>query len=172
MFRIDTERLVITHLTLEDDAFVLDLLNQESFLRHIGDRGVRDLEQARTYIENGPRASYARHGFGLNRVALRDDGPPIGMCGLLKRDHLEHPDLGYALLPLYWSQGYAREAADAVMAHGHSAFKLERVLAITSLDNIDSIHLLQKIGFKFEGLVQSSDDQEASRLFAWQASSR
>jgi [ribosomal protein S5]-alanine N-acetyltransferase len=171
MFRIETERLVITHLTPDDAGFMLELLNQESFIRNIGDRGVRDLDQARAYIENGPMASYARHGFGLNRVALRDGGAPIGMCGLLKRDHLEHPDLGYALLPRYWSQGYAREAADAVMAHGRSAFKLDRVLASTSLDNGDSIRLLEKMGFRFEGLVQSPGYDEPSRLFAWNGSS-
>jgi ribosomal-protein-alanine N-acetyltransferase len=169
MFRIETERLVITHLSSDDASFMLELLNQESFIRNIGDRGVRSVDDARAYIENGPMASYARHGFGLNRVALRDAGPVIGICGLLKRDHLDHPDIGFALLPGFWSQGYAREAADAVMAHGRGQLGLRRILATTALDNVDSIRLLEKMGFQFESLIQSPGYDDASRLFAWTA---
>lgn len=168
VFRIETARLVLSHLTADDAGFMLELLNQESFIRNIGDRGVRDLDGARAYIQAGPVASYARHGFGLNRMALRDGGAAVGMCGLLKRDHLEHPDIGFALLPRYWSQGYAREAAEAVLAHGRQAFGLRRVLATTAMDNVDSIQLLQKLGFVAEGLIQSPGYDGPSRLFAWQ----
>jgi RimJ/RimL family protein N-acetyltransferase len=169
MFRIETQRLIITHLTPEDAGFMLELLNQESFIRNIGDRGVRSVDDARAYIENGPMASYARHGFGLNRVALRDAGAVIGICGLLKRDHLDHPDIGFALLPGFWSQGYAREAADAVIAHGREQLGLRRILATTALDNVDSIRLLEKMGFQFESLIQSPGYDDASRLFSWTA---
>lgn len=164
---IETGRLHIRHLAADDAEWMLELLNEASFIRNIGDRGVRDLDGARAYIEAGPIASYARHGFGLNRVSLRAGGLPIGICGLLKRDHLEHPDIGFALLPRYWSQGYAREAAEAVIAHGRRTFGMQRILATTALDNTDSIRLLQKLGFAAEGLIQSPGYEQQSRLFAW-----
>jgi ribosomal-protein-alanine N-acetyltransferase len=165
MFPIVTERLVLRHFQPADTELVLELLNEESFLRFIGDRGVRNLEDARAYIENGPISGYARFGFGLNHVSLRDDGPAIGMCGLLKRDHLEHPDIGYAFLPRFWSQGYAVEAATAVLGAARAA-GVERVLAITSLDNLGSIRVLDKLGFGFERLFRPPGDDTDARLFA------
>ena len=167
MFLIETERLALRHLSTEDAEMMLELLNEPSYIRNIGDRGVRSLEQARAHIENGPIASYQRHGFGLNRVALRDAGPAIGICGLLKREHLEHPDIGFALLPRYWSRGYALEAARAVIAHAQRNLGLRRILATTALENADSIRLLGKIGFLGEGLIQSPGYDAPSRLFAW-----
>src|SRR5690349_9858902 len=115
---IETPRLHIRPFSFNDAPFILRLLNEPSFLQHIGDKGVRDLEGAKVYLTNGPMASYARHGHGLMAVVLKATGEPIGMCGLLKRDNLEHPDLGYAFLPEFWSKGYAREAAKATLDHG------------------------------------------------------
>lgn len=165
MLRIETDRLLLTHLNAEDAEHILELLNEESFIRNIGDRGVRNLDDARGYIENGPMASYRQHGFGLNRVALRDCGPPIGICGLLQRDYLEHPDIGFAFLPRYWSQGYALEAAEAVLTHGRQTFQIARVLATTALDNLSSVHVLGKLGFRFDRLIKAPGYDEESRLF-------
>ncbi|MDZ4812016.1 MAG: GNAT family N-acetyltransferase [Pseudomonadota bacterium] len=169
MFLIETERLALRHLSIDDADMMFELLNEPSFIHNIGDRGVRSGEQARAYIQNGPIASYQRHGFGLNRVALRDAGPAIGICGLLKREHLEHPDIGFALLPRFWSRGYALEAAQAVIAHARQHLGLQRILATTALDNSDSIRLLERIDFRAEGMIQSPGYDEPSRLFAWTA---
>jgi RimJ/RimL family protein N-acetyltransferase len=147
---IVTDRLVVRPFTLDDAGFVLELLNDPSFLQHIGDKGVRTLEDARAYIESGPRASYARHGFGLCAVEPRGGGEALGMCGLLKRDALEHPDVGFAFLPRFRSKGYAFEAAAGVLAHARSALGLRRILAITSPGNTASIELLGRLGFRFE----------------------
>ena len=106
---IETERLVLRHLSTEDAGFILELLNEPSFIRNIGDRGVRTIEGANTYILNGPVASYARNGFGLYLVKLKETDESIGMCGLIKRDTLDDVDIGYALLPRFWSKGYAVE---------------------------------------------------------------
>lgn len=162
---LETDRLVLRKLSAEDAEFIVDLLNQPSFLRYIGDKGVRNTEDAVRYIETGPQASYARFGFGLYLVELKESGTSIGMCGLLKRDLLPDVDVGFAFLPGYWSQGYAFEAAGAVMTLGREGLGLKRIVAITSLDNAASIRLLEKIGLRFERLIKLGDDQEEVRLF-------
>jgi RimJ/RimL family protein N-acetyltransferase len=160
---IATPRLVLRPFVPDDAAFVLQLLNEPSFIRYIGDRGVRDAEGARQYLANGPLASYARFGFGLLLVATRDTGKPAGMCGLLKRDTLADVDLGYAFLPAFWSRGYAREAAAAVLAHGRDTLGLSRVVAITTPDNAASIRVLTHLGFQFERLIRlGAADEELS----------
>lgn len=163
---LQTNRLILRWLEAADAPFIVKLLNQPSFLQYIGDRGVRSLQDGQDYIRTGPGQSYSEHGFGLNMVTLKDDGTPIGMCGLLKRPNLEDVDLGFALLPEYWGQGYAFEAASAALAHGKTAFDLERIVAITAPDNEASIRLLEKLGMKFETMVRLTDDGSAARLFA------
>ncbi len=162
---LETERLVFRQLCSDDAEFILELLNQPSFLRYIGDKGVRNAEDAIRYIQTGPVASYDRFGFGLYLVELKESGVSIGMCGLLKRDSLPDVDVGFAFLPGYWSQGFAFEAAAAVMAYGREVLGLRRIVAITSLDNAASIKLLEKIGLRFERLIKLEEDQPEVRLF-------
>lgn len=164
--RIETTRLALTQLVESDAEFIRGLLNEPSFLRYIGDRGVRTVEDAKRYIRDGPVAMYAKHGFGLLRMGLRTDGTPIGICGVLKRDGLRDPDLGFSLLPAYWAQGYAREAAAAVMQDARGRLGLGRIVAITSPDNEPSIRLLGKLGFRFERMTKLADDAAEVRLFA------
>ena len=168
MLVLETDRLMLRPLTLEDAEFILQLLNEPSFLRFIGDRGVRILDDARRYIQNGPAASYERFGFGLLLTSLKEGGVPIGICGLLKRESLADPDLGFAFLPAYWSKGYALESASAVIADGQSTLGLRRVVAVTNADNTASMTLLEKLGFHFEKLVKLAEDGPELRLFARQ----
>lgn len=167
---LETERLTLRRISDEDDAFIVDLLNQPSFLRFIGDKKVRTAAEARQYVQDGPVASYARFGFGLYLVELKDSGASIGtsigMCGLIKRDSLQDVDLGFAFLPAYWSKGYASEAAQAVLQYGRNVLGLSRIVAITTLDNEDSMKLLGKIGFKEEAVVRLSEGGEEARLFS------
>ena len=162
---LETDRLVLRRLSAEDAEFILELLNQPSFLRYIGDKGVRTTEDAVNYIQTGPQASYEQFGFGLYLVELKGSGVSIGMCGLIKRDSLPDVDVGFAFLPDYWSQGYAFEAAAAVMNYGREAFGLKRIVAITSLDNAASVELLEKVGLRFERLIKLAEDQPEVRLF-------
>jgi RimJ/RimL family protein N-acetyltransferase len=162
---LSSERLFIRPITLDDAPFILTLLNEPSFLRYIGDKQVRNLEDARQYILNGPVASYERHGFGLCLVELRELHTPIGMCGILKRDELPDPDIGFALLPDFCNKGLAFEAATAVLQDARKRLKLERILAITSLDNDASIKLLQRLGFRFERVIELSAGREPVKLF-------
>jgi RimJ/RimL family protein N-acetyltransferase len=162
---IETDRLVLRHLSTGDAEFVLELLNQPSFIRYIGDKQVRTLDDARAYMLDGPLKSYATYGFGLNLVELKLDRTPIGICGLLQRDTLPGPDIGFAFLPDYWHQGYAFEAAAAVMKHARASLGVDRVLAITSPDNDASAKLLTKIGLRFERVVKLAEDAAEVRLF-------
>ncbi|HEU5097697.1 MAG TPA: GNAT family N-acetyltransferase [Roseiflexaceae bacterium] len=163
---LETDRLILRRFSAGDAAFILELVNDPGWLRFIGDRGVRTLEDARNYIQNGPVEMYDRLGFGLYAVDLKGGGTPIGMCGLLKRATLPAVDLGFAFLPRFAGQGYAAEAAAAVLAYAHQALGLARVLAITSPDNTRSIKLLERIGFQFAGMLQLTEDDQV-RLFEY-----
>ena len=163
---LETERLSLRQFTADDAQFILKLLNEPSFLRYIGDKQVRNLEDARAYILNGPVASYERNGFGLYLVELKESYTPLGMCGFLKRDELPDPDIGFAFVPKFWGKGFAFEAAAAVLEDARRRLKLERILAITSLDNEASIKLLERLGFRFERVIKLAADREQVRLFA------
>lgn len=163
---LETPRLVLRRFAAADAPFVLELVNVPAFLRNIGDRGVRNLDDARAYIANGPVASYERHGFGLWHVALRGDGTPIGMCGLLKRDTLDDVDIGFAYLPAWWGQGYAREAAAAVMDYGRRELAIPRIVAIVSPDNAGSIRVLEHLGLRFDRKLQVNGDGRETALYS------
>lgn len=162
---LETERLVLRRLAVDDAEFMFRLLNEPSFIRFIGDRGIRTLDDARGYILNGPVASYERFGFGLYLVTLKAEGTPIGMCGLLKRDSLEDADVGFAFLPAFWSRGYAFESAAAVVAHGKSDLGLERIVAVVMPENRGSIRVLEKLGMSFERMARLSADGPELQLF-------
>jgi RimJ/RimL family protein N-acetyltransferase len=158
--------LTLRRLEIGDAEFIIGLLNDPSFLRFIGDKGVRTLDDAREYISNGPIASYERFGFGMYLTERKDDAVPIGICGLLKREALKDVDVGFAFLPQFWSKGYAFESASAVMAYGRNVLGLTRIVAITSPDNEASLRLLGKLGMKFESMVRLSAESPEIRLFA------
>jgi RimJ/RimL family protein N-acetyltransferase len=162
---IRTSRLDLRGLDFRDAEFILELLNEAGFIRFIGDKGVRTLADARDYILQGPMDSYARNGFGLYAACLHD-GTPIGICGLVKRQGLDDPDVGFAFLSRYWFSGYAVESAAAVLAHARDSLRLARVVAITSPDNWSSIAVLEKIGLQFERMIRLVDHSPELKLFA------
>lgn len=146
---LETPRLSLREATLEDGAFILELLNAPGFVSGIGDRGVRSLDQARDYIETRILSSYRDHGFGMWVVTAKGEDHPAGLCGLVRRDVLPHVDLGYALLERQWGRGYAQEAAAAVLAHARGVLGLATVAAIVNPDNAASRRVLEKVGFRF-----------------------
>lgn len=163
---LETERLILRRFNVDDAEFILKLVNEPSFLRYIGDKKVRNVEDARQYILNGPVASYEQNQFGLNLVELREAHTPAGMCGLLKREELSSPDIGFAFLPEFWNRGFAFEAATAVLQDARERMRLQRILAITSLDNDASIKLLQRLGFTFDSVITLPATGEQAKLFA------
>lgn len=165
---LETERLALRELTIEDAAFIFALVNDPAWLRYIGDRGVRTLEDAQRYIMNGPQASYAQHGFGLYLTEQKASGTPLGICGLLKRATLADVDLGFAFLPQFRGRGFAFEAAHATLTYAKDQHGLRRVVAITSPENERSITVLEKLGFTFEQSLRMSPNEAEVKLFAVQ----
>lgn len=165
MIVCETPRLRLRHLTPHDAAFILELLNEPEFIRNIGDREVRTLEDARRYIGSGTVTGYEKLGFGLYLVELQEGATPIGICGFLKRDYLEDVDVGFALRAPFRNQGYAFEAARAVLRYGQEALGLGRIVAITAPDNHASIKLLRRLGLEFERTIQVPDAARDTSLF-------
>jgi ribosomal-protein-alanine N-acetyltransferase len=166
---LQTPRLSLRRLQGSDAPFILGLLNDPAWLRYIGDRGVREVEGARQYLEERIVASYARFGFGLWMVESRSDGQPLGICGLIKRDVLDDVDLGFAFMPEHRGKGIGHEAALATREHATRALGLKRLLAITSPLNADSIRLLERVGFAFEREMKwAGDEKDAVRVYAYE----
>jgi len=153
-------------MTQKDAHFILNLLNDPAFIRYIGDRKIRTLEGASTYITDGPVASYAKNGFGLYLVELKQSGESMGMCGLIRRNTLKDVDIGYAFLPKFWSKGYAFEAAQEMKRYAQEEVGLKRLVAVVDPENLPSIHLLEKLGMKFERMVRLAADDIELKLFA------
>jgi len=164
---LETERLILRLVVESDAEFILDLLNQPSFIEYIGDRGVRTAEEAAIYIETRFTKSFRDHGYSLFLVELKETLTPIGLCGFVKRDTLPDPDIGFAFLPQFVGKGYAVESARGVMEYGRDILKFERVLAITTQNNESSGKLLGKIGFEFERLIEMPPDNEVLKLFVF-----
>ena len=151
---LDTDRLKISKLSYGDCDFIHTLVNEPAFKRYIGDRGVRSLDDAREYLRKGPISSYSNNGYGLFLVCRKDDGIPLGICGLVKRDHFAFPDLGFAFLKQYWAKGYACESSRAVITHARQRLGLRHIIAVASKDNDSSLGLLEKLGFQFEEMIR------------------
>ncbi len=145
-----TSRLELRSQTEADAAFILALVNDPLWLRYIGDRGVRTLDDARRYIREGALKMYNEHGFGLYLVVLRETRTPVGICGLVRREGLDDVDLGFAFVPEFRGKGYAREAAEATVAYARDVLGLRRIVAIAAPDNAASLKLLKGLGFTLE----------------------
>jgi protein-tyrosine-phosphatase/RimJ/RimL family protein N-acetyltransferase len=149
----ESPRLRMRRVSEQDAPFILALLNDPGWLRYIGDRGVRTLGDARRYIEQGPCRMYAEHGFGLYLIERKDDGAPLGLCGLIRRDTLPDVDIGFALAEPFRGQGYAFEAAAATLRYARESLKLARVVAIALPENHASTRLLERLGLRFERTI-------------------
>lgn len=161
-----TDRLVIRRLTTADAGFMLRLLNEPSWLRFIGERGVKTVADAERYILQGPVAMYADFGYGFCAVEAQAAGCPIGICGLARRDYLDSPDIGFAFLPPYWGKGYAQEAAAAVLGHATGELGMTRIVATTRPDNTASQKLLEKLGLRYEKTIMHPDGDRTLKLYA------
>ncbi len=172
MVVLQTERLSLRRLTIDDAAFILELVNDPAWIRFIGDKGVRTLRDAESYILNGPVDMYARLGFGLYLVELKQCRRPVGLCGLLKRAELDDVDLGFAIHADFRQRGFAYESAKAVMTHARSVLGVAQVLAITSPDNEASGRLLENLGFYFERMMRLGAEVTEVRMWRWRSPSR
>ncbi|MGB3465313.1 MAG: GNAT family N-acetyltransferase [Cyclobacteriaceae bacterium] len=160
---LTSERLVLKEFTLKDAAFIMELMNSPGWLQYIGDRSIHSIGDAEKYLKEGPIASYTLHGFGLWKIESKSDGIPVGMCGLLQRDYLKDPDIGFAMLPAQSGRGYAKEAILATLKRAFFHMGLSRVLAVAQPDNKASISLLGKVGFEFDKKI--CPDQQELNLY-------
>jgi len=164
---LETDRLVLRQFELTDTKFIVELVNSPGWIEFIGDRNIRTEEAAINYLQNGPIKSYRDNGLGLGMVELKD-GTPIGMCGILRRDTLENPDIGFSFLPEFMGMGYAFEIASATLNYAMNRLNLKTILAITVPTNIRSIQLLEKIGLRFIKTIYTPVDNEELMLFSTQ----
>jgi RimJ/RimL family protein N-acetyltransferase len=165
---LETKRLILRETSVDDAEFMLDLLNQPSFIKYIGDRNVRTIDESKEFIETRYRQSYRDNGFGLYVVETKETNTPIGICGFVKRDTLPEPDIGFAFLPQFCGQGFAHESAEGSMRFGEEKLGFTKVLAITTQNNESSGKLLAKVGFKFVELVKMPHDEDELKLFLWE----
>jgi RimJ/RimL family protein N-acetyltransferase len=162
----ETERLRIRPLTGADAAFIRRLYNTEKFLRYIGDRKIRSLQDAEEFLRDGPMRMYRESGVGLCRVELKATGEPVGTCGLIRRESLDDIDIGYAFLPEHEGRGYASESCRAVFEFARDVLQLGRLVAITQADNAGSIRVLEKLGLRFEKNLEEPEDEPALALYS------
>lgn len=163
---VETPRLRLRKLTVDDAGFVFRLISDPAFLANIGSKGVRSLEDARRFIVEGPWTNQRKTGYGQFVIELKDGGEPIGVCGLLYRDALDVTDIGFAILAHYRRRGLALEAANAVLEYGRSTLGIASIVALTSKENLPSIGVLEKLGMKYERTVKMSDDDPGTALYA------
>jgi RimJ/RimL family protein N-acetyltransferase len=163
---LETDRLRLREFTIDDADLMLEILNEPGFIRYVADRNVRTTREAAAYLAEKILPSYANFGFGFYVVELKENGTPVGMCGLVKRDTLEDPDVGFSIFERFWGKGYASEAAAAVVAYAREKLGLSRIVGITAPDNLRSAAVLEKLGLRFEKMIQLPGYGEQTRLFA------
>lgn len=163
---LETQRLTLRQLSIDDADFIFELLNEPAWIQFIGDRNIHTLDDACAYLSDRVIASYNTNSFGLWAVDLKETGKPIGMCGLIKRDSLNDVDIGYAFLSGFWAKGYATEAALATKEYAQKVVGLKRVVAIVDPANPGSVRVLEKIGMKFEKMVHLPEDEIDLKLFS------
>ncbi|MGB3588188.1 MAG: GNAT family N-acetyltransferase [Tunicatimonas sp.] len=163
---LETDRLVIEQASTDDASFFYRLLNSPTWLKYIGDRGIRSEEDAQSYIEDNFIGSYQEFGHGLFKMVRKDGSVPIGVCGFIKRSYLKSADIGFAILPEYEGQGYTLEAAQALMNYGRTVLKLNPILAITTDTNSKSRALLTRIGLRQAGKVKPNNSETEFLLYS------
>lgn len=152
---IDTERLFITPLTAEDNTFIFELVNTEGWLKFIGNRNVYTTEDASAYIERIKSNKNIQYWI----ARLKQNKTAIGIITLIKRDHLEHPDIGFAFLPQFSNNGFAYEATKAVLNFILQRHNYEKIAAITIPGNKRSIGLLRKLDFHLEKKIVDNNEE-------------
>ncbi|AOW20481.1 GNAT family N-acetyltransferase [Urechidicola croceus] len=165
---LETERLIISKMTVEYAPFILELLNDPDYIRFIGDKKVKTLKEAEKHIIEKYLENYNNQKIGFYLVSLKKDKTPIGTSGLVDREGLDCHDIGFAYLPKFRGKGYAYEAAKKILDYATNELKLNPIAAITTKDNIKSANLLERLGLKFEKLILIPNDSEELRLFKTQ----
>ena len=163
---IETDRLLINKITIDDAGFILELMNDKDWIKNIGDKGIRTIEDAQAYIQNCFLKTYNESNCGFYSLNLKKTHQSIGIAGLVDREGLDHIDIGYGMLPQFRGKGYAFEATKAIYDYGYQELKLEKIVAIVNPDNIGSIKLLTKLGLTYEKMIRLPDEDKDIKLFS------
>lgn len=166
MLILQTERLLLREFDLTDAPFILELLNTDEWIANIGDFDIKTIDAAKSYLLSRPMEGYKKYGFGMWAVVIKETRELIGMSGLIKRDTLDSPDIGYALLPQFTGNGYAFEMTEATLKYGMDKLAMQCIVAITIEANKPSINLLKKLGFSYEKQIRLSEDAEELQLYS------
>ncbi|MBL7897524.1 MAG: GNAT family N-acetyltransferase [Crocinitomicaceae bacterium] len=164
-FKIVTERLLIRKFTISDAAFMLELMNTPQWIKNIGDRNVKTIQDAENYLQKGALRYDELKGISFYAVCLRESEKVIGTCGFVKREFLEDVDFGFAFLPAYFGKGYAFESAVAMLDFGFDTLELHQCAAICLHENDSSVKLLKRLGFSYEKDITLQPDNELLALY-------
>ncbi|AJD52302.1 Protein N-acetyltransferase, RimJ/RimL family [Thalassospira xiamenensis M-5 = DSM 17429] len=162
---LETKRTLVRHATHDDAPFIMQLLNEPGWIRFVGDRNIHDLDAARKFIDDRLLSSYLKHGFGLYIVDEKATHTAIGLCGFVKRDTLDAPDIGYAITESRQGMGYAFEVSNALIDYGYDVLGFERIFGYTLPDNTVSLKLLTKLGLTYERDQDVNNSGETCKLF-------
>ncbi|MBC7692234.1 MAG: GNAT family N-acetyltransferase [Methylotenera sp.] len=165
-FLLETPRLKVSRLAIEDAPFMLELLNEPAFIRNIGDKKVRTIADTEKFIQKALTPGFEFLGSGMYKVELKDSAERLGLLTLIKRDTLSDVDIGYAFLERHWRNGYALEATTALLHHARDVYGLKRILGVTVPENIPSSRVLEKMGLKLEVKVKFAEDRPECNLYA------
>lgn len=165
---LETERLRLRTIDVDDAAFYYELVNDPTWLEFIGDKGIRSIDDARKAIIEGPLTMQEQLGHSLYVMERKSDGLPLGLCGLIKREALDDVDIGYAIRPAWFGQGYTYEAAVAVVAYARDQLRMKRLLGLTNPDNVNSIGLLGKLGLEFVELRNLPPHERPTNIYSIQ----
>ena len=163
--KITTERLIISEITINYASFYLELVNDPTHLQFIPDKKIYSIADAENHITTKIIKEYQNQGFGFYLVSLKSDKTPIGMCGLIDRDGLDTLDIGFSFLKKYRGKGFAFESSKAILEFAKNTLKVNEIAAITTLDNVKSANLLERLGFKFSKNIRIPNDPDELRLF-------
>ena len=163
---METERLRLRPVTVDDTALMLAVWNDPAFIENVSDRGIRTVEQARDAIKTGAQKLFEDYGYGPYCMSLKPNGTMIGICGIFKRENIEDPDIGFGVLPDYCGKGYAGEAAAAVVDYARNTLRIGVLTAIVSPKNAPSIGLIKKLGLTFERMITMPGDNDAICLYS------
>jgi [ribosomal protein S5]-alanine N-acetyltransferase len=155
-----TDRLTLKRLAPNDNAFIFELLNTKGWIQFIGNRNIETMDDADKYIQkimNNPNVVYWV-------VQLKETRANIGLITFIKRDYLDHHDIGFAFLPKHANNGYAFEAAKTVLTDLLKVDQHQTIVATTLPNNAQSIKLLEKLGLQFVKIFEN--ENEALCLFA------
>ena len=160
---IETERLLIRPFRMEDiePSFTMNLDAEVS--KYTGDGGIVSKKEIERRIVENVFGDYEKYGFGRLAVELKGENRFIGFTGLKYLDDMDEVDLGYRFMKEYWGKGIATESGKACVNLGFNNLGLTKIIAMVLPENAGSIHVLEKLNFKYEKEI--IEDNQLAKVY-------